>query len=510
MLNTPCNTYCLHLKRIVLLIIFNIANLYSQTDSNTVLTFDFNEQQIKEKNNLLFPKAVGVTLAEDRFGNENSAVYIHGNNSSYLNLGTSALLKPQNLTISLWVKIYYENEFGKGYQGNPIIVTKSINYEDFNMSYAIIYDYKNDLFSATNSFDSLNSSLIYGKKRKELYKWYHLVISFSKTEFCFYVNGKLENKLSKKFQTKYLESDSVLVGHSGCKKNQRYLIGSVDDIQFFHRVLSEKEVLELYHEPNPNNFKNIVNEFFKYGIIIAFFVIIIIIIVFQNKRNSKKLKEKFQLHQKISELEIKNIKAQMNPHFISNSMAAIQDLILKSEIDQAGQYIAKLSLFMRLILDYSDKTFITLAEEINMIKLNVELEQLRFKTHIEFSLDIPNQITLNYSLIPALITQPFIENAIWHGLLPLNNLRKPKLKILIKQFQDEKTHVEIEDNGVGRQVSQNLAHRKSRGTSLMKDKIESLNKLFPNANFKLTIIDLKNEELSIGTKVIIEYTEKYE
>ena len=489
------------IKHIFIILFFSFTGVIAQIDSTVHLTFDFNEHQIKEKNNLLTPKAVGVTFAEDRFGNENSAVNIHGNNSSYLNLGTSALLKPQNLTISIWVKMFGKNEFGKGYLGNPIIVTKSINYEDFNMSYALLYDFKNDNLTSTNSFDSLNSRQIYSNKIKDINKWHHLVMSFSKTDFCFYMDGKLVNKLSKNFATKYLESDSVLVGHSGCKKNQRYLIGSVDDIQFFHRVLSEKEVLDLYHAPNPNWFKNIVDECFKYGIIIIIFIIIIIIIIYRNKQKLKK--EKFELNNKISELELKVVKAQINPHFISNSLAAIQELMYTNQIEKGVQYLAKFSFFLRQVLNYSDENYIYLAEELEVIKLYIELEKLRFDDNFNFELIIDESIETEQLVIPSLIIQPFVENAIWHGLLPIK--QKNNLKLLIHIYvKDGFPIIEIEDNGIGRDLNKDN-QEKSKGTKLMFEKFDSLNRLNNTMNYKIDIIDLfTNDKRQIGTRIKIQ------
>lgn len=490
-------------KILIVFLFFSFVSAYSQIDSTISLTFDFNDHLIKEKNNKVIPKPVGVTLTNDRFGNEKSAAYIHGNISSYLNLGTSKLLKPETGTISLWVNLDRRIYAGKGYESNPIITTKNAEGEDFVIAYCIIYDCYSEKLLACSSKDSLNEAIIVAEEKFTFGKWHHLVISQDSSFFAFYINGILQQKVNKNFNTKYLSSDSVVLGHTASKKNERYSIGGFDDIQMFHRVLSNKEINELYNAPNPNRLRNIFNEFLKYGIIILLLGSVIIGLIIRNKRNLKKQKEQFELINRITELELKVVKAQMNPHFISNCLTAIQELIYNNDIDKAGQYIAKFSYFLRQVLNYSDKNYITIAEEIEIIKLNVELEQLRFKNEFDFQLIIDEKINCDEVLIPALITQPFIENAIWHGLLPLNNSRKPKLKINI-QLQESLPIIEIIDNGVGRDLTKLLSEN-SKGTKLAVDKIESLNRLYKTSNYKMEIIDLIDDSGNqIGTKIRIQ------
>ncbi len=204
------------------------------------------------------------------------------------------------------------------------------------------------------------------------------------------------------------------------------------------------------------------------------------------------------------DLEIKVVKAQMNPHFISNCLAAIQELIYNNEVDKAGQYIAKFSFFMRQILNYSDRNLVTLKEELEMISLNMELEQLRFKDDFEFILKVENEIETTEVMIPSLITQPFIENAIWHGLLPLKGIRKPKLKLTIKP-ENGFINIEIEDNGVGRMDKGVNSSRNSKGTKLVKDKLEHMNKLANAPIYDLKIVDLHDANgKAAGTKIIIQ------
>ncbi len=489
-------------KILVYLFTFFSSTIYSQVDTSFSLTFDFNDHQIKEKDDKVIPKPLGVVLTYDRFGNERSAVHIQGHNASYLNLGTSEFFKYPNMSISLWIYIERRMYTGKGFDSNPILGLKNGPGEDFTNAFAIGYDCYNGRLGGNSTKDSTEEVNIYSQDQMLFNKWYHLVYICNNDYLAFYIDGELIGKSLKKFETKFLKTDSLVIGHSASKKNERFTQGVFDDIRFFHKALSYQEVQDLYQAPNPNKLKNILSEILKYGIIILVLVGIIIILIIRNKRNLKKQKEQFELINRVTELELKVVKAQMNPHFISNCLAAIQELIYKRDIDKAGQYIAKFSYFLRQVLNYSDRNYITIAEEIELIKLNVELEQLRFKNNFYFELNIDEGLKINEMLIPSMITQPFIENAIWHGLLQMDSIRHPKLKINLK-LQTNTIQIEIEDNGVGRNLNK-ISSPESKGTKLAADKLESLNRLSGVLNYKIEIIDLVDEEsLQIGTKIVI-------
>lgn len=278
--------------------------------------------------------------------------------------------------------------------------------------------------------------------------------------------------------------------------------GIVDDIHIFHRALSSREIEDLYDEPNPNENKKLLNLIYKLLIVVVGLIGIIIIIIIRNRRVNKKQKEELELANRISHLELKAVKAQMNPHFISNCMAAIQNLIYASNQEKAGLYVAKFSFFLRQILNYSDQNYTTLNQEIEMIKLFVELEGLRFKNGFKFDLVIDDSIDTEELLIPALITQPFIENAIWHGLLPLKKIRVPQLTVRII-LKNGFPFIEIEDNGIGRDLAKKTK-RNSKGTQLVREKIEVLNRLSKTSNYKIEIIDLVDDSSNrSGTKIII-------
>lgn len=205
----------------------------------------------------------------------------------------------------------------------------------------------------------------------------------------------------------------------------------------------------------------------------------------------------------LAENRLTALKSQINPHFISNSLTAIQHLVFDNEIDRANEYIAQFSLLIRYALDHSDKVLTSLSNEIKVIEIVVALEQLRFSDKFVFETLIDPGIDTHKIFIPPLITQPIIENAIWHGLLPLRGLRKPRLILSIQQ-SNERMIISIIDNGVGRFSKKHVqAGRESKGTRLINSWIENLNKLFPANSVAIQTIDLYHENNPTGTQVDI-------
>lgn len=211
----------------------------------------------------------------------------------------------------------------------------------------------------------------------------------------------------------------------------------------------------------------------------------------------------------LSEYKLTALKAQINPHFISNSLAAIQQLVLSGEVEKGGHYLAQFSLLIRCVLQYSDKSLVSLGEELKIIELNILLEQLRFSDHFIFEKDIRTDADLRDLFVPPLITQPFIENAVWHGLLPLRDRRMPKLVFKIRQYEN-RIVLSITDNGVGRSMQAKAGEKPengpytSRGIALTQSRIENLNQLYGGIQGQMRITDLYDEHRQpAGTQVDI-------
>jgi len=200
--------------------------------------------------------------------------------------------------------------------------------------------------------------------------------------------------------------------------------------------------------------------------------------------------------------EKKALLAQMNPHFIFNSLNSIQYFILQNDEFQANNYLASFSSLIRRILDNSKKNLITLSDELDTLDLYLNMEKLRFEEDFDFFIRKDPRIDYAETLIPPMMIQPFVENAIWHGISPLG--RKGLLTI---SFSSNNHYFicTIEDNGVGREQSAHLKTRRtmhtSTGLSNVEERIRLMNKTqkYP---IKLSIEDLHHPDGSAaGTRV---------
>ena len=196
----------------------------------------------------------------------------------------------------------------------------------------------------------------------------------------------------------------------------------------------------------------------------------------------------------LNEMESKALQAQMNPHFLFNSLNSIRLFILKNDVDSAANYIAKFSKLLRMILNYSRQDMITVYDEIQAMKLYLDFEKLRFDNGFDFDIEIDGQNVLDFQL-PPLIVQPFIENAIWHGLMARLDT-KGELHISFK-IEEKGLRVTVEDNGVGREKAKENNSRRSLkegsvGLQITKERLKGLSFRTGKSN-ELEIIDLYDE-----------------
>jgi sensor histidine kinase YesM len=174
--------------------------------------------------------------------------------------------------------------------------------------------------------------------------------------------------------------------------------------------------------------------------------------------------------QRRTELEQKALRAQMNPHFIFNSLGAIQEMYMSGDTDLANNYLGDFGKLLRKILENSGKETTTLKEEMEMLRLYLGLEKERNSGMIEYAIEMDERLDLSGTRIPPMIIQPFVENAIWHGILP--SRRKGKITIRIKPTANaQKLICEIEDNGVGIDQSPKQKERASMGIHITEQRL---------------------------------------
>jgi LytS/YehU family sensor histidine kinase len=197
----------------------------------------------------------------------------------------------------------------------------------------------------------------------------------------------------------------------------------------------------------------------------------------------------------------------MNPHFVFNCLSSINRFILVNQPDEASAYLTKFSRLIRLILDNSRTETVPLNKELEALQLYVEMEQMRFTDHFEYRLEVTDGVQTEHVEVPPLLIQPFVENAIWHGLM---HKKAPGLLQVRVFYEGKKLCVEVEDNGIGRQRAMELKSRsatvnKSLGMRVTAERLEVINQLY-GTNAEVTTVDLKDENgEAIGTRVRVSF-----
>ena len=213
-----------------------------------------------------------------------------------------------------------------------------------------------------------------------------------------------------------------------------------------------------------------------------------------------------EFEQKIAETEITALRSQMNPHFIFNCLNSIKLYSLENDPASASVYLTKFSKLIRLVLDNSRSERLTLDKEIETLRLYIEMEIMRFKEKVAYEMQVSPEIDQQYIEIPPLLIQPFVENAIWHGLM--HKEFGGKVSILVSLIEENMLEIQVIDNGVGREKSaeyksKTATKHKSFGMKVTSERIDLINQIY-KTNARVEIIDLyDNFKLAIGTKVSI-------
>jgi anti-sigma regulatory factor (Ser/Thr protein kinase) len=216
-------------------------------------------------------------------------------------------------------------------------------------------------------------------------------------------------------------------------------------------------------------------------------------------------KKNSEIREKMTELRMQALRAKMNPHFIFNTINSIQYFLTSNEKRTALEYLSKFARLMRLTLEFSDKTSISISEELESLRLYLDLEKLRFENKFDYEIDVDPHIDTLRIMIPNMLIQPYVENAVKHGIQ--NKMDTGMVKISLKKGENEIYYV-IEDNGIGIRKSLELKQhedimQKSSGMEITRNRINMLN-LDQKENERLEITDLSEENAEkTGTKVEI-------
>ena len=224
------------------------------------------------------------------------------------------------------------------------------------------------------------------------------------------------------------------------------------------------------------------------------------------KQRAEQKQRESEFERKLSDAALHSLRSQMNPHFIFNCLNSIKLYAVENNQDAATGYLGKFSRLMRLVLENSKSDRISLQQEIETLQLYMEMEAMRFKEKLHYDINIADNVDTDYIEIPPMLIQPYIENAVWHGLMPKEDGGTIAVSF---NCNDNNLKITVTDNGVGRAKSAELKSKsatahKSFGMSITHERIELINQMY-KTNISVTVNDLYNEQgMAQGTEVIID------
>jgi sensor histidine kinase YesM len=224
------------------------------------------------------------------------------------------------------------------------------------------------------------------------------------------------------------------------------------------------------------------------------FSVLLGLIIKRIEQKSKNAEVKLAVKLKeMEELKMTALQSQMNPHFLFNSLNSINNFVIKNDVEKASDYITKFSKLIRIILNSSSSPTSSLMEELNTLALYVKLEQMRVNGGFDYIVTLDEKLQLDHIKVPTLFLQPFIENAIWHGIMKKDGAKE--IELTIKEDQGNVLFV-IRDNGIGinkaRELSQITQKKRFFGTETTENRIRVLHQ-----NKSVTI---ETKDISVGMK----------
>jgi two-component system sensor histidine kinase YesM len=284
-----------------------------------------------------------------------------------------------------------------------------------------------------------------------------------------YYNGKGNNKESLALYDQFLQNFDQLVQSDTTLIDAKTFQVSEDKIRQLEKEKSLKD--ELITKTNTFNYFLLGS----IGLLLLLFLWIV--------------KSLFSIKTKNKEIALQSLRREMNPHFIFNSLNSVNQFIAENKEREANKYLTSYSNLMRNTMENSNKDFITLDNELEQLKKYLELEHLRFQDKFDFKISVDPELDAERTMVPNMIIQPHLENAIWHGLRYLDAKGLLQLQV---QLTNGKVIIRVDDNGIGLTKSQELktsnqkAHE-SRGMSNTKERIGLLNELYKrNITFRIT------------------------
>ncbi|MCW9037634.1 histidine kinase [Altibacter sp.] len=230
------------------------------------------------------------------------------------------------------------------------------------------------------------------------------------------------------------------------------------------RATFEVEITPLWHQ----------TMLFKAGMFILAIVILGMVLFLIRKHELAKKTQKIQAEKKLAENELYALRSQMNPHFVFNSLAAIQYYINNNEMETSERYLVKFSRLIRQFFELSKQKEISVAEEISLLKNYLEIEKMRFKEKLQYAVHLDKKISSEAFTIPTMLLQPVVENAVNHGIF--NKTEAGKVHIRFNYISSQTIQISVEDDGVGVVQRKSVSDKRLKSSQVLEERILQLNK----------------------------------
>ena len=332
--------------------------------------------------------------------------------------------------------------------------------------------------SIREAYNQLSALYLVQQNFKQAYDYHQLYVAMKDSV----LNEEIAQQLSH-LQTKYETGE----------KDKRIML-----------LAKEKEIQKKESERQATLTKT-----FAAGLVSIILLVALLIYIFRQRlhliaKNDEAKEADF--NQKVSELEMKAWRAQINPNFLFNCLNAIKLMILNGQKENASRYLTKFAKLVRLILENAKASAVTLESEMTLLESYIELEGLRLPGRISYSISIDKSIGTQSTYLPSMLLQPVVENAIWHGIAHRGNESKGNISIDVRQDADQ-LRCTIEDNGVGRARAQqlhdnSLVNHRALGMKITEERLRLRNRKLSREGLQIT--DLKdNHNHAVGTRVIL-------
>lgn len=241
------------------------------------------------------------------------------------------------------------------------------------------------------------------------------------------------------------------------------------------------------------------------GVCVAITIITLFIIF--NSRKSTLIQDNLELKLKNQkrqhDLELQALRSQMNPHFVHNSLNAIQYYVQRNEVELSEDYLSKFSKLVRQFFEFSRKKSVTIKDELLLLQNYLDIEKLRFEEKLSFEINVDSELDIEEQVVPSMILQPIVENAVNHGIF--HKQSHGLVKVEFKKLNEEAFQVLIEDDGIGINKATALYQRSStkqneKSSAVLEERIELL-KQSRDWNIEYSIQDLSDISQTNGTRV---------